>query len=169
MAAGGDIQDPAFSDAFAYVLRLLRARGRTRREIDLALERRGFGAPVRSRVLRRLEELGYVDDARWALARATSLLEQRRLAPQAVEGRLRAAGVPEQDARAAVARACEDTGFEPVEAARRLLASRLPPQGRLSPKELGRAARLLASRGFSEDVVDAVLGEASVESPGEDG
>jgi len=168
MAPGGGIQDPAFSDALGYVLRLLRVRGRTRRELELALERRGFGPPVRARVLRRVEELGYVDDARWALARATSLLEQRRLAPQAVERRLLAAGVAEQDARAAVARACEDAGFEPVEAARRLLASRLPP-GRLSTQERARAARLLASRGFSEDVVETVLGEASVETPGEDG
>jgi regulatory protein len=148
---------------------LLRARGRTRREIDLALVRRGFGAPVRARVVRRLEELGYVDDARWALARATSLLEQRRLAPQAIEGRLLAAGVAERDARAAVARACEDTGFEPVEAARRLLASRRPHPGRLSPKERARAARLLASRGFNDDVAEAVLGEAGVETPDEDG
>jgi regulatory protein len=62
--------------------------------------------------------------------------------------------------------------FEPLEAARRVLQKRrlLPPpagsaSAALAPKERARAARLLLGRGFSEDVVSALLGQGALDPP----
>jgi regulatory protein len=91
--------------------------------------------------------------------------------------RLAAHGVDDAAARAAVAAASEAVDFEPLEAARRVLQKRrlLPPSpdassaGRapavLTPKEQARAARLLLGRGFSEEVVSALLGQAALDPP----
>lgn len=169
MVPGGDLPDPAYTDALAYALRLLRVRGRTRQELDLALGRRAFSEDVRARVLARLQELGYLDDARLAQARAASLLERGRLAPAAIRQRLRQSGVEEAEARKAVESAAVEAGFEAKASARRMLEARRLIPGSLDVRAHARAARLLASRGFDEDTIAEVLGEPEVESPGEDG
>lgn len=140
-------------------LRLLSIRGRSRQELERALARRGVGKPVIESVLVRLGELGYLDDARFAKDRAASLLRNGRLGPQAVLQRLRNHGLSDAEARRAVAEAERELGFDPVEAARRILEKRRLAGRALTLKEKGKAARLLQTRGFSPSVIARLVGD----------
>lgn len=140
-------------------LRLLRHRGRSRHELRMALARRGFPEGELAQVLLRLGELGYLDDARFARQRAATLLRDGKLGPAAVLQRLVAHGLPEPEAKAALEEARQEAGFDPLAAARALLERRDLWGRVLTEAERARAARMLAGRGFSEDVVERLLGE----------
>jgi SOS response regulatory protein OraA/RecX len=72
-----------------------------------------------------------------------------------VTHRLLAQGVPEAQVEVALAEAQAELAFDPIEAARAVLARRF--KGPLDAKGAARAARLLASRGFDEAVIEAVV------------
>ncbi len=91
--------------ATAHAVRLLSVRARTRSELEQALTRRGYLPGAREAALKRVAELGYLDDAAYAKGRAAVLLGEGKLAPAGVRRRLVARGVSEADARAAVAQA----------------------------------------------------------------
>ena len=129
-------------DAVEQALRALRHRDRSAAELDARLERRGVGEAEREQALETLERVGYVDDDRFARARAEQLaargagdalirhdLEGRGLAAEHVEAAL-AALEPERDRAAEIA-------------ARR---------GRSL-----KTARYLASRGFDPDALEGIV------------
>ena len=157
----------ALQAAVEACLRLLRLRARSSQELQSALARRGFSALTQGEALERLRGWGYLDDARFARERATALLGRGRLGPRAVLQRLEAQGVAGEAARAALGAATEATAFEPLQAARRVLEKRnlLTPA---DPKARARAARLLHGRGFSEDIVAALLGQGALDPSGPD-
>jgi regulatory protein len=133
---------PRETDAFETAVRALRAADRSAAELAQRLERRGVGEAEREQALERLERLGYVDDGRVARRRAEQLagrgsgdalirddLERRGIAAELVEEAL--------------------AGLEPErERASRIVAERGPG---------ARTARYLASRGFGEDAVAALV------------
>ena len=155
----------ALQAAVDVCLRLLRLRARSSQELQLALARKGYSAHTQGEALERLRGWGYLDDARFARERAAALLERGRLGPRAVLQRLEAHGVALEEARSALGQAREAVGFEPLEAARQVLQKRrlLEPEG---PKARARAARLLHGRGFSEDVIAALLGQGALDPSG---
>nr|WP_228530732.1 MULTISPECIES: RecX family transcriptional regulator [Myxococcaceae] len=146
----------------------MRARARSTRELALALERRGFSEATRDEALERLRGWGYLDDARFARERAGALLSRGRLAPAAVLQRLEAQGVEGAAARAALGEASAEAGFDARSAARALLQKRrlLPGAAPLGPRDRARAARLLLGRGYSEDLVNELLGAGALDPPG---
>jgi regulatory protein len=147
-------------------LRLLSARARSRHELLTALERKGFSEPVRQAALARVEGWGYLDDERFAKDRAAVLLQKGRYGPQQVEQRLQAHGLSREAASEAVAAAREAVEFDAEATARQVLEQRGLLGRKLSPREHARAGRLLFSRGFSEDVVQRLLGDATLEPSG---
>jgi regulatory protein len=149
-------------------LRLLAMRARSRHELQQAMGRKGFSAQVQQEVLEKLQGYGYLDDARFARERAASLLRKGRLGPQAVLQRLEAHGLPGEVAHEALASAAGSVEFDALAAARKVLEGRGLLGRPLSPKERARAGRLLHSRGFSEDVIHPLLGEASLDPSGPD-
>lgn len=149
-------------------LRLLTVRARSRHELRLALERKGFSAQVQDEVLLKLKEYGYVDDERFAQERAASLLRRGRLGPQAVLQRLEAHGLGTEAAREALSVAKGAVEFDPLASARKVLEGRGLLGRPLAPKERARAGRLLYSRGFSEDIIQRLLGEPSLDPSGLD-
>ncbi|MBN1205465.1 MAG: regulatory protein RecX [Myxococcaceae bacterium] len=149
-------------------LRLLAVRARSRHELRLALERKGFSAHVMEEVLGRLQGYGYLDDARFARERAAALLSRGRFGPRAVLQRLQAHGLGSEVAREALSAASGEVEFDPLAAARQVLERRRLLGRPLGPKERARAGRLLHSRGFSEDVIQQLLGEASLDPSGLD-
>ncbi|MBJ6765325.1 regulatory protein RecX [Myxococcaceae bacterium JPH2] len=149
-------------------LRLLSVRARSRHELLLALERKGYAAPVRDAVLERLLALGYVDDERFAQERARALLERGKFGPRAVLQRLQAHGLAPEVARRAVGAASGEVEFDAEATARQVLTRRGLLGRTLDAKEVARAARLLTSRGFSPDVIRAVLGHPSLDPSGLD-
>lgn len=160
----------AAQQALEAALRLLALRARSRHELRTAMTRRGFGAPEQDAALRRLAELGYVDDQRFARGRAVHLLRDGKLGPRAVLQRLVAHGLSEVEAREAIAFAEAETGFDALAAARSLLDRRGlgGPASCLDARQRQKAFRLLGARGFPDPVVEALLGDAALDSSGQD-
>jgi regulatory protein len=160
--------DDPVDRAVKSALRLLKARSRTRQEIDAALERKDFPADARASALEKLTGWGYLDDVRFARERARTLLSGGgRLGPDAARRRLEAHGLSAALAREAISQAQTELGVNPLEAARSVLAKRryAPPFDR---KTRAKAARLLSSRGFDEGVIETLLGDPSLDSAPED-
>jgi regulatory protein len=149
-------------------LRLLAVRARSQHELRLALKRKGFSARVQAEVLERLQGHGYIDDARFARERAAALLRRGRLGPRAVLHRLQAHGLASEVVREALSAATGAVAFDPLAAARQVLERRRLAGRSLEPKERARAARLLHGRGFSEDVIQRLLGDPSLDPSGPD-
>ncbi|MBM7114685.1 regulatory protein RecX [Archangium primigenium] len=166
-----DSEDPTAEDverATNLCVKWLAQRGRSRHELHAALERKGFTEPVCERALARVAELGYLDDTRFARNQAELLLGRGRHGPRAVEERLLAHGLSPEAVSDAVASVSGELGFDPERAARQVLAQRGFAERVLPPKERARAARLLFSRGFSEELIHRLLGDATLEPSGPD-
>lgn len=165
---GPDAGPEAVQRATDACVKLLAARARSRHELRAALARKGFSEAVCDAALSRVEALGYVDDTRFAQARAASLLSGGKLGPAAVLQRLEAHGLGEGTARQALAQVSGELDYDALATARAVLEKRGLLGRPLEPKARARAARLLASRGFSEDVVHRLLGEAPLDPSGPD-
>lgn len=149
-------------------LKLLAIRARSRHELLTALERKGYAPPVREQALQKVVEWGYLDDERFARERAAVLLQRGRYGPRAVLQRLEAHGLSREAARRAVEVARGTVEFDAEATARQVLERRGLLGRPLTPKERARAGRLLASRGFSEDVLQKLLGDTTLEPSGPD-
>src|SRR3954470_15022507 len=126
----------------------LRYRDRSRRELDARLARAGIDEDARVDALDTLERVGYVDDERFAVARAAS-----RAARGYGDEAIRHALAGDQVGEEALAAALAALAPEPERAA--ALIERL---GR-SPK----AAAQLSRKGFAPDTVEAALGSEIAE------
>jgi regulatory protein len=135
-------------------LRLLTIKARTEAELGRALQRAGVPEAERSAAVARLRELGYMDDAAVAGARARTLLEQGaslRLAQR----KLQAQGVASLTARAAAAEAAEGTSER--ELVERALQKRLRGRPPRDEKERNRIFRALVSKGHRASLVAQAL------------
>jgi regulatory protein len=126
---------------------------RTEADLEARLVARGYQKSTAAKTVDRCRELGYVGDERFAHERARSL-RARGAGALKIKADLAARGLPEALVEAAI----ESTrdGVSESEWARRALAGAGRPRG-------AKAWRLLASRGFPEDVVEDVVGLAPEE------
>lgn len=125
-------------------LRALARRDHSAGEIDARLARARAQPGERAEVLAELARAGYLDDERFAAGRARVLAE-RGWGDEAIRRDLEARGVAP----------------DVIAAALRGLASEQERAGRVAAALDGvRAARTLARKGFSQDVVEAFLGRA---------
>lgn len=123
-------------------LRALRHRDLSARELDERLRAKGFAEPERDEALATLERTGLLDDVRFAESRARSLAA-RGAGDRAIRHALRLSGVSSD----VVEDAC--AALEPeAERAAAIVARR-----GAGPK----TARYLRGKGFSDDVVSAVV------------
>jgi SOS response regulatory protein OraA/RecX len=138
-------------EAVECALRALRHRDRTEAEIDEHLRARGFSERERELAVETLRRTGLVSDERFAQARASSLAE-RGSGNALIRSKLVEAGVAQE----LVADALDAVEPEATRA-RRIVARR-----GISPK----TARYLYGKGFSEDVVRAVVAEEDTRALG---
>lgn len=122
----------------------LARRDRSREGLRAELDRRGLRPPELQAALATADDLGLVDDERFA-ARTAARLAAKGYGDAGVLAELERQGVAGELARAAVA------GLAP-ESER---AADLAARERLEPRRL---AALLRRRGFDDDVVEAALG-----------
>ena len=147
-------------DAYEAALSSLDLCARTRRELERSLLARGYVAPAVEAALERLERTGLVDDLRYA-HRAVEAGADRAVGVYAMRRKLRAKGVPDEDAEAALI-ALDDA--QQAEAAKKAALSLARRYASLPARE-GRAklSQALARGGFSWDAVreavDAVLAQ----------
>jgi regulatory protein len=133
----------AAPDPLGSAVRALAHRDLSAQELAERLERRGVDEAERDAVIERLARAGYVDDGRFALARA-QVLAGRGLGDAAIDADLERRGVDAELIAEALA------ALEPEARRARSEAVRLGGGGR--------AARALAAKGFSADAVEAALG-----------
>ncbi len=126
-------------------VRALRHRDHTVASLDAVLARAGIADDERERAIEQVRALGYLDDSRFALRRAESLAE-RGVGDLKIELDLERHGVSSELAAAAL------SSLEPE----RGRAQRIVARREATPA----TARLLLSRGFSREVVEAVVADS---------
>ena len=130
-------------------LRLLSRRDYSRAGLRQRLVDKGFDEELIEATLQRCLELGYLDDARYALARAASLMNRGRAVGHRVLADLRQQGVSAEDAEQALAAARQscDEGLLLED----LLARRFPgfDYHTASAAEKRRVVNFLQRRGFA--------------------
>jgi regulatory protein len=139
-----------------YCLRLIAISPRSRRAIEIRLEKAGFSEVTVNETVERLVEAGLIDD----LAFARQWIEYRvRTSPRGramIRVELAKKGIPREVAEKAVT---EDPGLPPEkEMARGLIEDRIGP-GPLPAdmKSKGKLYRYLIGKGFSCDVAEEAL------------
>jgi regulatory protein len=149
--------DSAHDEATRAALKLLSTRARSSRELGTLLERKGFSGSARAAAIKAVKGWGYLDDDRYAIDRASVLLREGKFGPAAVLVRLKAKGISEDRAEAAVAKATEALEFDPRTAALELLRRR-HLEAPKTAAEKGKASRLLRSKGFDDDIIETLVG-----------
>jgi len=134
-------------------------RDRSRAELRERLTRKGFTAAQVEEALQRASELGYLDDARFALSRARSLVSQGRAFGPRLAQELKRHGLSGEDAHQALEAASEE--FPPEQVLRELLARRFSDfdYHRADDRERGRVVRFFQRRGFPLSLVLSILKE----------
>jgi regulatory protein len=130
-------------DPIEIAARALSHRDRSRREVEDRLARAGIDEDRRSDALEALERVGYLDDARFAAARAAALAD-RGYGDDWIRHDLAEQGVAAKSVAEAIG------GLVPEAARAAELVQRL-----------GRTAKTgarLARKGFGEDALEAALG-----------
>jgi len=143
------------STAWAWdrAVRLLVRHDRSEFEIRSRLAALDVSSAVIDTTIRRLRELRYLDDRRFAGA-AAEQAAQRGHGSEYVRAQLTMKGIAEALIDDSIAAAFTDE----TQLARRVLARRYPIEPQ-RPAERAKAARFLHQRGFPEAVVLAILGE----------
>ena len=153
----GEVRQEAFDQATKF----LGQRRHSRAELHKKLMRREYGERVIEEVLNDLERLGYIDDKRFATAKALSAAQHKHHGKRRAAVELIKAGVKGETAR----RALEDVydGHDSMAVARQLARKKAPSLQKLDPVVARRRlVGMLLRRGFTyEDirpVIDQVLG-----------
>lgn len=130
-------------DALTQLTKLLAGREKTRAQARADLEKRDFSAPDIDAAIARATELGYLDDARVAKRLAVAALRDG-WAGEVLHARLTSKGIDEATASRATQDAIDELAWREPAAAEVLVKKR--------HLDGVKAARFLASRGFSEDL-----------------
>ena len=136
-------------DPWPAALRLLTGRDYSRAELRRRLLDKGFDPAAVDGALHRCLEFGYLDDARYALNRATSLMTQGRAVGARILADLRQRGISEEVACQALVKARE--ACDEKELLTSLLQRRFPDfnYDTAPAKERRRVVHFLQRRGFS--------------------
>jgi regulatory protein len=140
-------------------LSLLSHRSRSATELKRRLKRKGFEPEMAESTVERMEELGMVDDASFAESFVRDRVRLRPHGRRRLKAELRAKGVDDDTARAAIDEVMEREDASEADLARAACARWKPRPG----EEPGRARRrlqgFLARRGFGGEVVRDVVRE----------
>jgi regulatory protein len=167
-APGAPEDDPGDPEsvARAICLRALTGAPKTRKQLADLLAKRGVPEEAATAVLDRFTEVGLIDDAAFARAWVSSRQAGRGLARRALRAELQAKGVDREVAAAALE---EVDPQEEWDAARRLVARRLPSMHRLDRQTAERRLiGMLARKGYGGGLAAYVVREALDERGNED-
>ncbi len=129
-----------------YAYRLLARRAYSEQELTDKLLAKGFTTVAVTRTVARLKTQDQVER-----------LRSRGFGPEGIKSKLAQKGL----SSASVEQTLETSGEnQDLESARRLLASRFSADALKEPQTYARAFRLLLRRGYSQEVVESLLGSA---------
>ncbi len=149
----------------AAALRLLGRRDRSTAELTRDLHNRGYDEERTAAVIERCRELGYLNDRRFAEERARAMLRDGRGVGRRIELDLQRRGIGPENAHDAIDKAQHE--HPPEEVARALLARRFPgfEYSQADNREKRRVMAFFQRRGFSLDLILAILRETDEKSP----
>jgi regulatory protein len=135
----------------------LTTRAHTRHELDKALQGKNVAKSVKDAVLDRLQEVGLVDDASFAVDWVASRQQRRHLSRRALRRELEAKGVERVD----IDRALEnvDRGDEFASARELVERKRRAMSSLARDVQQRRLAGVLSRRGFDSAVISRVLSD----------
>jgi regulatory protein len=151
----GSKRSKSNDDALQRALRFLSYRSRSQAEVRRKLTQFGYSGVVTERTLEKLRDLSYVNDEAFARSWAQSRAESRAYGAKRVEQELKSKGVAAPLTRQAVREAFGRESEK--ENAKKLLERRFREKSLSHPKILRRAIALLERRGFSSEVIFALL------------
>ncbi len=138
-------------------IKILARRAHSVSEMKKALIRRTANEDLIQKVIARLKQNGYIDDARYAKQFALQRTEGRKQGKFRVARDLRARGVPDRHIEAALEEAAQNTDEAAVvrqRIERKLRASRGPDtREKVDDRKLASLYRSLLRAGFSADVI----------------
>jgi regulatory protein len=141
--------EPALYDA---AIKILTRRARSVSEMKKALIRRTADEDLIQKVVARLKQNGYIDDARYAKQFARLRTEGRKQGKFRVARDLRARGVPDRHIEAALEEAAQNTDEAAV--VRQRIERKLRSfRGELDDRRLASLYRSLLRAGFSADII----------------
>jgi len=145
------------SDPFAAALRLLTGRDRSEAELSAKLQQLGFSASAIETTIEKCREYKYLDDRRYALERARSLLRNGKGVGRKVLLDLRRKGIDEAIAAQALETASEE--FASDQLLREQLLRRFPDFDYYSAnqRQRRRVISYFQRRGFSLDEIFSVI------------
>lgn len=142
-------------------MRMLALRSRSKREIDDALRTLGLRDTIRTGIVRELEEIGLVDDARFAREFVAVKKDVRRVGPHRLRYDLGKLGL----ARTAVDEALSDFGAEEQLTMARALAEKQLGASLPNEKLVRRVIGMLRRKGYDYAVVNKVAYEMARRIP----
>jgi regulatory protein len=156
------------TDPWPAALRILTRRDYSQVELRQRLEDKGFETELVEKVLQRCLELGYLDDVRYALNRASSLMRQGRAVGHRVLLDLRQRGIDEEAACQALQEARKT--YDEGQLLTSLLERRFPDFNYDSAfaKERRRVVNFLQRRGFTISRIMDHLTRKGLETHDED-
>jgi regulatory protein len=142
-------------------LRKLTTRACTRHELDQALQAKNVPESVKDSVLDRLQEIGLVDDASFAVDWVGSRQQRRHLSHRALRRELEAKGVGPSD----IDRALDSMDPDAELTSARALVARKQARMKGLAREVQyrRLAGILGRRGFDASVIKRALADVLVE------
>lgn len=146
-----------------YAYRLLAQRDYSEQELSTKLLAKGFTEDAVIRTVTRLKEQNYLNDSRLA-ADQSERLHARGFGPEGIKAKLAQKGFSSRTINQVLTANEANEAMDARASARKLLASRFSADTLQQPRMYARAFRLLLRRGYSQDVVESVMGHA----PGDD-
>ena len=145
-------------DCFDTAMRSLQTRLHGRTELKKKLDRKEFGPAVIAGVLDDLERLGYLNDAQFAAAKATSAAKHKHHGKRRAYMELMRKGVPTDVANAALTEVYDKT--DTLAVARELARKQAARLSRLEPMVARRRlVGMLQRRGFDYEDIKPVVDE----------
>jgi regulatory protein len=162
------VRDCAVAETREVALRYLSYRPRTRAEVLRHLRSKGLTAHAEP-VVRRCEELRYIDDAAYALAFARERIRLRPRGRARIVSELLARGVDRDTAERAAMDALREEDVSESELLRVVAVRRAKALERLDPEvRRRRLTGYLRRRGFQAAAVRAVVDELIAGAPGDE-
>ena len=138
-----------------YAYRLLARRAYTEQALGEKMLAKGFTEAVVARTVARLLEQGYLNDAHFAVDHAERL-RKRGFGREQIRARLAHSGLEEETIENAL---LDERSSDEWMSAKRFLASRFTTDALKQPQTYAQAFRLLLRRGYTQDIVEDLLGE----------
>ena len=142
-----------------YAYRLLAQRDYSERELSAKLLAKGFTEDAVLRTVTRLKEQNYLNDSRLA-ADQSERLNARGFGPEGIKAKLAQKGFSAPTIDHVLTANEANVTMDDRASARKLLASRFFADTLQQPRIYARAFRLLLRRGYSQEVVESVMGDA---------